>query len=423
MNVHFRYGTLQKLVSTFTEFTLYYSISHIQSMATFSLKKFSSKIYAYELYNEFFKKHNVSAFFEISESVPRKAALDIIADTWKGVDTATRLEMERELSYVLSFSTEHAAKLYKELLTKELGAAFEPEIECETPQDLVFYCYLRHENMLPRVLFLHDFYMSKSYTMYEAEDKGIVFDEKKDDLLKDFERIANKDDNATECIFAYETVGNTLFLSATFEGRYEIEEAIDKEKGELDRTKTKRKVERVFVAYVKDENRVLIRGSVGKTALTHFLDSFLRIACDVQYEGKKEVFDLAPFTNLGLEFHTLNKGTPLLRWKIKGVSLLYAGGKKSLRLSLPSPAHSVGMTPLTESLDELGMTAQYSNFSIQSVSCVFTFADKEREGKTKNVSVSLSSRKSGLCPLFTEHNYARKLLLLADIDKGFQMEE
>ncbi len=392
-------------------------------MATFSLKKYVSKIYAYELYNELFKKHKVTAFFEISDSVPRKAALDIIGETFKGLDIGKRIDIEKELSYINSFSTEHAARIYSSLISDELGATFEPEVECTSPQDIVLYCYLRYEELLDRVLFLHDFYISKSYTMYEAEDKKISFADKKDELEKDWDRLANKDDNATECTFASEELGDTLFFSATFEGRYQTEETIDKENGTLDRTRTKRRLERVFVAYVKKEERVLIRGTVGRVALTHFLDSFLRIVCDVQYEGKKESFSLDTFKNLNFDFVSVNKGTPLLRWKIKGIALSYANGKKKLRLALPSEQHAAALAPLSETLDELGMASRYESFSINSVTLTMVFQDKKNENKSKNVNISLSSRKSGLCPLFEEHNYARKLLKLASIDQGFTLEE
>ena len=391
-------------------------------MATFSLKKYASKIYAYELYNELFKTHNVSAFFEISDSVPRKAAIDIILDTFKGLDIGKRIDIEKELSYINSFSTERAARIYSSLISDELGATFEPEIECSSPQDIVLYCFLRHRSLLDRVLFLHDFYMSKSYLMYEAEDKAISFAEKEKELQKDFERLANKDDNATDCTFSSEELDGILYFSATFEGRYQIEEAIDKENGTLDRTRTKRRVERVFIAYVKKEERVLIRGTVGRVALTHFLDSFLRIVCDVQYEGKKESFSLDSFKNLSFDFVSINRGTPLLRWKIKGIALSYANGKKKIRLALPSEQHAAALAPLSETLDELGMIGKYETFSIDSVSLVMTFQDKKNENKSKNVSVSLSPSKSGLCPLFEEHNYARKLLKLAGIDQGFTLE-
>lgn len=392
-------------------------------MATFSLKKYASKIYTYDLYNELFKKHKVTAFFEISDSVPRKAALDIILETFKGLDIGKRIDIEKELSYVNSFSTEHAARIYSSLISDELGASFEPEIECSSPQDIVLYCYLRHPDLLDRVLFLHDFYMSKSYTMYEAENKNISFDDKKAELEKDWDRLANKDDNPTDCTFASEELDDVLYFSATFEGRYQIEEAIDRENGTLDRTRTKRRVERVFVAYVKKEERVLIRGTVGRVALTHFLDSFLRIVCDVQYEGKKESFTLDSFKNLGFDFVSINKGTPLLRWKIKAIALSYANGKKKLRLALPSEQHTAALAPLSETLDELGMMSKYESFTIDSVSLTMVFQDKKNENKSKNVNISLSPRKCGLCPLFEEHNYARKFLKLANIDQGFMLEE
>jgi len=75
-------------------------------MATFSLKKYASKIYAYELFNELFKRHNVDAFFEISDSVPRKVAIEIIQDTFKSIDIGKRIDIEKELSYINTFSTE-----------------------------------------------------------------------------------------------------------------------------------------------------------------------------------------------------------------------------------------------------------------------------------------------------------------------------
>ena len=392
-------------------------------MATFSLKKYIGKIYAYELWNELLKGHKVTAFFEISESVPRKAAIDIISDTFKGIDIGKRIDIEKELSYISTFSTPFAASLYKKLLTKELGSTFEPEIECPTDADMVLYCFLRHRELLERVLFLHDFYTSKSYMAYEAPNKEINFIEKSSELIKDFERLANKDDNATEAKIAFEELDNILYLSVLFEGRYQVEPKINKESGELDRTHSIRKVERVFIAYVRDEERVLIRGTVGRTALTHFLDSFLRIVCESAYEGKKESYDLSTFKNLAFDFVSHNKGTPLLRWKIKAISLSFANGKKKIRLALPSEQHSVALAPLSETLDDLGMISKYDSFTIDSLSLVFTFNDKEHEGKSINVSTSLSPKKNGLCALFPAHNYVRKLLTLTGIDKGFVLEE
>ncbi len=396
-------------------------------MATFSLKKYISKVYAYELYNELFKTHKVSAFFEISDSVPRKAALDIIQDTFKGIDIGKRIDIEKEIAYIFTFSTVHAATLYKKLIEKELGVPFEPEIECASDADLVLYCYLRHRNLLEKVLFLHDFYMSKSYTTYEAlknENEALAdFEEKLKELTKDFERFANKDDNATECKIVYEEVDKVLYLSVLFEGRYESVPKINKESGELDRTHSIRKVERVFICWVKEEERVLIRGTVGRSALINFLDSFLRIACESVYEGKTESFDLDPFKNLSFDFTTFNKGTPLLRWKIKGIALSYANGKKKIRLALPSEQHAVGLAPLSETLNDLGMISKYDSFAIDTVTLVFTFADKAHEGKSISVSTTLSPKRNGLCPLFTEHNHVRKLLTLSGIDRGFVSEE
>lgn len=403
-------------------------------MATFSLKKYASKIYAYELYNELFKTYKVSAFFEISDSVPRKAAIDIVLDTFKGLDIGKRIDIEKELAYIFTFSTVHAATLYKKLIEKELGVPFEPEIECASDADLVLYCYLRHRNLLEKVLFLHDFYMSKSYTSYEvtkSEDMAeneksgegeISFENRFSELTKDFERLANKDDNATECKMVYEEVDNILYLSVLFEGRYESAPKINKESGELDRTHSIRKVERIFICWVKGEERVLIRGTVGRNALINFLDSFLRIICDAVYEGKTESFDLDPFKNLSFDFTSFNKGTPLLRWKIKGIALSFANGKKKLRLALPSEVHASALAPLGETLNDLGMISKYDSFAIDSVTLIFTFSDKAHEGKSISVSTTLSPKKNGLCPLFTEHNYVRRLFTLSGVDRGFVSE-
>ncbi len=397
-------------------------------MASFSLAKYIKKLHAHALFSELAKKHGEQLFFDISEQTPRKVAVEIMIENIKSIDTEKRIAVEEELAYIYSVSTKHASTLLLSLYEKEHSTAFEGEIECISDVDTVLYFYLHHNTLFEDMLFFHDFYAKKSYTPYEAKEQEMSFVESKiDEVTREFERLANKEGNATSLEVIHKTLDNKLFLTAIFEGGKESSPKINKETGELDRKNTRRKIEHIFIVYIPKEKRVLIRGTVGKTPLTYFLDIFLRNACQSDYVGKKEAFDLHAFKNLSFDFAQHNKGTPYIAFYIKGIAFSYAEGKKKMKLSFPLNKQSQALGALQESLQELGMITRYESFVIDSLSLVFTFIDQKKaeQGKNGHINIpcTITRGSTSLCPLFTFENHARTLLKLSEIDKGFVMEE
>ncbi len=129
---------------------------------SFSTKKYFSKIFAHALVGELAQNHGTQLFFEINDQTPRKLAVQLMEDSIKSLDTAARLEMIKDLSYVSSITSAHTASLGKKLFKQEIGKEFEPEIECKSDHDVVLYLFLHHETIAEKLAFLHPFYASKS---------------------------------------------------------------------------------------------------------------------------------------------------------------------------------------------------------------------------------------------------------------------
>jgi hypothetical protein len=390
---------------------------------SFSLKKYLSKINAHELISELIKNHGKQAFFEITDQTPRKLAVQLMEDSIKSLDTEKRLEVTKELSYVSSMTSQHTARLGKKLFKKDTGKEFEPEIECASDHDLVLYFYLKHEDIADRLAFLHPYYASKSYLSYEAKKIDETEAETKlTELGREFTRLANKEDNATEQHMEHVFVDGILFITSTFHEGYDIEHTLNHE-GETDRKAFRRKVQTVRIAYIAEEETVLLSGNISKQQKLIFLDTFLRVVTGGGYEAKEETYDLVPFKNLDFDFTQHNRGTPFIKANIKSVTLSYASGKKKLRIALPSSREHSNLQALKEMLDELGLTQQLETFSVANMAFGFMFQNKEKEDRAVNVSCSISPGKASLCPLFEYERYAKSILKNAGVYEGWEVKE
>lgn len=391
---------------------------------SFSTKKYFSKIFAHTLVGELAQNHGTQLFFEINDQTPRKLAVQLMEDSIKSLDTAPRLEMIKDLSYVSSITSAHTASLGKKLFKQETGKEFEPEVECATDHDVVLYLFLRHEAIADKLAFLHPFYASKSYISYVAKKvEKDVSETKLTELSREFTRLANKDDNATEQEMEHLYLDDVLYIESKFQGSYDIESKVDAKTGEINRRVATRKIERVRIAYIPQEEIMLIAGNVSKSQKMIFLDTFLRIVCADGYEEKVEQYDLTPLKNLSLEFTQYNKGTPFIKASIRSVTFSYADGKKKLRLTLPSSRDHSGMQSLQETLNELGLEKTWNSFDIVNMTFGFMFQNKEKQDKSVNVTCSITPTKASLCPLFEYERYTKAILKNAGVYEGFVLLE
>lgn len=391
---------------------------------SFSTKKYFSKIFAHTLVGELAQNHGTQLFFEINDQTPRKLAVQLMEDSIKSLDTAPRLEVIKDLSYVSSITSAHTASLGKKLFKQETGKDFEPEVECATDHDVVLYLFLRHEDIADKLAFLNPFYASKSYISYVAKKvEKDVSETKLTELSREFTRLANKDDNATEQEMEHLYLDDILYIESKFQGSYDIESKVDAKTGEINRRVATRKIERVRIAYIPQEEIMLIAGNVSKSQKMIFLDTFLRIVCADGYEEKVEKYDLTPLKNLSLEFTQYNKGTPFIKASIRSVTFSYADGKKKLRLTLPSSRDHSGMQSLQETLNELGLEKTWNSFDIVNMTFGFMFQNKERQDKSVNVTCSITPTKASLCPLFEYERYTKAILKNAGVYEGFVLLE
>lgn len=389
---------------------------------TFSPKKYFSKLTTPTLLSELAAKHNSQLFFEINDQTPRKLAISMMEDSIKSLDTEQRLAVLKDLSFVSSITSAHTASLAKKLFAETTGKAFEPEIDCVTDTDMVLYFFIRHEDIADKLAFLHPFYASKSYLSYEA--KNVEKDTAEmalTELGREFTRLANKDDNATEQHMEHLFLDNILYVTSTFHEGYDITNKIGDEG--VDRKATARKVQTIRIAYLPQEGIALIAGNTSKQQKLIFLDTFLRVVTAGGYEGKSESYNLSPLSNLSFDFVPHNKGTPFIKATIKSVTFSYADGKKKLRIALPSSREHTNLQALKDTIDELGLQERFDSFTIINMSFGFMFQNKEKQDKSVNVNVSITPTKASLCSLFEYERYAQSILKNAAIYEGFKLAE
>ena len=391
-------------------------------MASFSTKNYFKKIYAHELLTELYKRHDIVAIFEITEQTVRKNVIAILHDFYNSLPPEDKIDIQKELALLTSVSTAHATELFSSLLKERKIEKHETQIECTSDYDRTLYYYLFHKDLFDEVVFLHTFYIKPNYMLYEAKEVDLVAAELKvTELAKEFTRLANKEDRVTECLTESKMLNGMLYVNATFEGAQILTAKRDNVSGDIEKTKTAKKIEEVRIVYLPKDKEILISYTGSKYEKLLFLDTFLRIICGCGYEEKIESFDLSSFKDESFDFSKTNKGTPLLMWKIKAVTFSFGNEKQKnkMRISLPSSQQEHGLHPLFTCLEELQMKGQFKNYTIENVTLSFSFTDKNKGDKAVNVPVTASLIKSSLCPLFFYHRYARTLLKQAHIENGF----
>ncbi|MDB5260598.1 MAG: hypothetical protein JWN37_829 [Candidatus Nomurabacteria bacterium] len=390
---------------------------------SFSTKKYFSKLFAHQLLSELAQKHNTQLFFEINDQTPRKLAVELMEDSVKSMDTDNRINFLKDLSYISSITNSHSATLGKKLFKNETGKDFEPEVECATDTDVVLYFFLRHNDIADKLSFLTPFYSSKSYFGYEARKMEKVESEVNlTELEREFEKLANKD-NATEFAAENMYLENVLYIESIFHGAYDVGNKMDVVTGEMSRKHISRKIEVVRIAYIPQEEIVLISGNIPMSKKLIFLDTFLRIMFGTGYEEKVESYNLAPLRDLSIDFTKYNKDTPFIKAHITSTTFSYAKGKKKLRISVPSSIDKTNMQALQETLNELGLQEKFNSFEIMNMSFKFIFQNKEKIDKSVSVTCSLSPTRASLCPLFEYELYTKKILKNAGIYEGFKLPE
>lgn len=389
---------------------------------SFSIKNYFKKIHTPELLADLYEKHSIIAILGITDTTSRKNAVDIMMDFHKSLSPTQKIDVEKELTLINTLSTKYSVSLFVSLLKQKKLPYEETQIECKTDQDKVLYYYVYNKDIFDEVLFFHDFYVTRGYMLYEAKEIDIQSAEFAiTELAKEFKRIANKDDRVTECDVTAKSLDEILYINAIFDGEIQLSPKRDVSTGEIDRTRTTRKQEEIKIVYLPKDKEVLISYTGSKYEKLIFLDTFLRIICKSGYQEKIETFNLNTFKNQDFDFSKTNKGTPLLTWKIKALTLSFGSEKtkKKMRLSLPSTVHEYGLSPLFTTLEELKLIHQFKEYTIENIALSFSFTDKMKQEKSVNVSCSVSLTKSSLCPLFPYDRYTRTLLKQAGVDGGF----
>jgi hypothetical protein len=388
----------------------------------FSIKKYFKKIYSPDVLVEFYKQHDITALFEITESTPRKNAVNAFIEFYNSLPPENKIDIEKEFALIASISTKYTPSILSSIL-KEKKLPEITQLECESDHDKVLYHYMFNREVFDDALFFHDFYSSRGYMLYEAREVTLVeADLALTELKREFTRIANKDDNATECSFEHKTLDGMMYFVMTFDGKSVLStKKVTTDDGDVT-TKTTRKQEMVKIVYLPTDKEILISFTGGKYEKLIFLDTFLRIVCKSGYEGKVESFTLSSFSQSDFDFTKTNKGVPLLTWKLKATTLSFGGAEKSkkkMKLMIPSTPQEHGLAPLFSTLEEIGIASDIASYGVENVSLNFSFINSQKPDKSIPVACSLSKSKSSLCPLFPYDRLARTLLKQAGIEQGF----
>jgi hypothetical protein len=375
----------------------------------FSIQNYFKKIHAPDLVTEFYKSHNITAIFEVTENTPRKNVIASFMEFYQSLSPEEQLTVKEDLSTVSSVSSKHSPYLLSRIL-QERNIPDVPTIECHSDYDAVLYYYLFNKDVFSDLLFFHQFYISKGYMLYEAGKVDLKdADFATTELAREYTRISQKENSETTCALTTKILNDVLYVHA------EITEKSSEEDVEP------KILEVINIAYMKDDAEVLISYTGKKYDKLIYLDTFLRIVCKTGYEAKELAYTLSPIQHDDFDFAKHKDGTPLMTWKIKGITLSFGNEKvrNKMKLTLPSGVHEYGLSPLKNTLTELSLTSKWKEYTVDSVTLSFSFVHLEKGDKSVQTPCTVSLSKSSLCPLFPYDRYARSILQASGIERGF----
>lgn len=373
-------------------------------MARFKSVSFFKKIHAHPLLVELYKRHEITALFELTEQSSRKTVITVLTDFYESLSPEQKMLIDEELSTVNSVATTHGEYLFPLVLAKN-DTSTVTNIDCKTKEDLALYYYLFHkEDIFESVAFFHSFFVKPSYTLYETKDielKDAEFNVT--ELTREYKRILDKESVGKDYETHHSILGDKLFyiLSSIEIGS--------------------RREESLRVVYMKDTREVIISYTGSKYEKLILLDTFLRIVCSDGYLDREQSYDINVFRSETFNFGGHRAGTPFLSWKIKGVSMILGSetAKKVIKLTLPTKQEAAGITPLFSFYKELGIEETAKMANLASANFSLYFVNEKNKEKSVHVPVTIKENGASLCPLYPYHAYARKILKAANIYQGF----
>lgn len=258
----------------------------------FSAKKYFSKISSPLLLTEFYKSHNITALFETQEDTPRKALTTLFVDFYTSLSQEEKQGLLQDFTLALTLSTKYTTYLFSQL-TQEHGISSITEIECKTDHDVALYYLLKHRDIFDEALFFNEFYATRSYMLYEAQevdkDSALLA---LTELTKELKRITTKDEDSGDYLsLTHKMLNGNLFVHVEYDGK----QILTKNNEEEETWNTKRKREELKIVYLREDKEVLLFGTMSRYEKNIFLDTFLRVVCKSMYEGKVESFNLSQF--------------------------------------------------------------------------------------------------------------------------------
>jgi hypothetical protein len=375
----------------------------------FSAKQYFQKLYSAPLLTEFYKQRDITALFEVTENTPRKNVVTAFVEFHESLDPEQKITAEEELSRAQMVSSKYSTYLLS-LILKERKISEVTTIECTSEYDFVLYHYIFNKEVFEDLEFFSQFYAQKNYMLYEA---GVVSLKDAEyattELTREYTRISQKENSNIVCELSTKVINETLYVYGEF-----VEQATNDEND-------RRIVGIIKIAYLPNDKEVLISYSGKKYDKLIYLDTFLRIVCKSGYDAKEQSFSLTSFQQDDFDFGSHKNDVPLMTWKLKGLTLSFGNDKlrKKMKLTLPSSMHEYGLSPLKTTLEELALTSKWKEYSIDSVTLLFSFVHLQKGDKSVPTPCTVSYLRSSLCSLFPYDRYARSLLKSATIEKGF----
>lgn len=376
---------------------------------SFSAKQYFQKIYSPDLLTEFYKSHEIVALFEVTENTPRKNAVAAFFEFHQSLSPEEKITTEEDLIRVAAVSSKNSMYILSMIL-KERAVPEVTTIECTSDHDYVLYHFLFNKEVFEDLEFFHKFYINKSYMLYEAGKVSLKdADFATTELTREYNRISQKEDSEVMCSLTSKILGDVLYVYGT------ITQSITEEGIEP------KVLETIKLAYLPEDEEVLISYTGKKYEKLIYLDTFLRIVCKSGYEAKELAYTLSPLQNDDFDFAKHKNGVPLMTWKIKGVTLSFGSEKarKKMKLTLPSGVHEYALSPLKNTLEELGLVTKWKEYALDSVTLAFSFVHMQKGDKSVQAPCTVSLTRASLCPLFPYDRYARSLLKSSGVEKGF----